>query len=46
LLEPGELPELFSELEILDHWEGLSGGSTPAHVARILAQAAPPPRSR
>jgi SAM-dependent methyltransferase len=46
LLEPGELPELFSELEILDHWEGLSEGSNPAHVARILAQAEPPPRSR
>jgi SAM-dependent methyltransferase len=46
LLEPGELPELFSELEILDHWEGLSKGSDPAHVARIIAQAAPPARSQ
>jgi len=44
LLEPGELPELFSELEILDHWEGLSKGSDPAHVARIVARAAPPAR--
>jgi len=39
LLEPGELPELFSELEILDHWEGLSGG---AEVARIAARAGSP----
>jgi SAM-dependent methyltransferase len=39
LLEPGELPELFSELEILDHWEGLSGGTESAHVARITARA-------
>ena len=41
LLEPGELPELFSELKILDHWEGLSGGTNPAHVARIVARAGP-----
>ncbi len=41
LLEPGELPELFSELKILDHWEGLSGGADPAHVARIVARAEP-----
>ncbi len=41
LLEPGELPELFSELKILDHWEGLSGGSEPAQVARITARADP-----
>ena len=39
LLEPGELPELFSELEILDHWEGLSGGTNSAHIARITARA-------
>ncbi|MEE8167062.1 MAG: class I SAM-dependent methyltransferase [Myxococcota bacterium] len=39
LLEPGELPELFSELEILDHWEGLSSGTDSAHVARITARA-------
>ena len=39
LLAPGELPELFSELEILDHWEGLSSDPEPAQVARILARA-------
>jgi SAM-dependent methyltransferase len=39
LLEPGELPELFSELEILDHWEGLGGGTQDAQVARITARA-------
>ena len=42
LLEPGELPELVSELEVLDYWEGLSGGADPAHVARVVAQAKPP----
>ncbi len=41
LLEPGELPELFSDLEILDHWEGLSGGTEYAQVARITARAGP-----
>jgi SAM-dependent methyltransferase len=41
LLEPGELPELFSGLEILDHWEGLSGEIEHAHVARITARADP-----
>jgi SAM-dependent methyltransferase len=41
LLEPGELPDLFSELELLDHWEGLSGETENAHVARIIARAGP-----
>jgi hypothetical protein len=41
LLEPDELPELFSKLEILDHWEGLSGGTENAQVARITARAEP-----
>jgi SAM-dependent methyltransferase len=41
LLEPGELPELFSKLEILDHWEGVSGEIENAHVARITARAGP-----
>jgi SAM-dependent methyltransferase len=41
LLEAGELPELFSELEILDHWEGLSSGDECAQVARIAARARP-----
>jgi SAM-dependent methyltransferase len=39
LLESGELPALFSELEILDHWEGLSGGTECAQLARIAARA-------
>ncbi|MBW2542202.1 MAG: class I SAM-dependent methyltransferase [Deltaproteobacteria bacterium] len=39
LLESNELPELFSELEILDHWEGLTSGDEPAQVARISARA-------
>jgi SAM-dependent methyltransferase len=39
LLEPGELPELFSRLTILDHWEGLSGETDPAHLARMIARA-------
>jgi hypothetical protein len=41
LLEPGELPDLFSELELLDHWEGLSGEIENAQVARIIARAGP-----
>jgi tellurite methyltransferase len=41
LLESGELPELFSKLEILDHWEGLSSGTECAQVARISARANP-----
>jgi tellurite methyltransferase len=41
LLEPGELPELFSELEILDHWEGLNSETENAHIARITARADP-----
>ena len=39
LLEPGELPKLFSSLEILDHWEGRSNEVENAHVARITARA-------
>jgi tellurite methyltransferase len=39
LLEAGELPELFSDLEILDHWEGLTRGTECAQVARIAARA-------
>ena len=41
LLEPGELPELFPELEILDHWEGPSGEVENAQLARITARANP-----
>ena len=38
LLEPGELPRLFPELEILETWEGLSPGPTPSALARLLAR--------
>ena len=41
LLEPGELPGLFSGLELLDYWEGLSGEIENAQVARIAARAGP-----
>jgi SAM-dependent methyltransferase len=41
LLELGELPELFSSLEILDHWEGRSNEVENAHIARITARAGP-----
>jgi len=46
LLEPGELPELFSELEILDHWEGPGGEPENSQVARITARARPPDKHR
>jgi len=39
LLQPGELPQLFRELEILEHWEGLSAEPENAQVARLLARA-------
>ncbi len=41
LLEPGELRELCGGLEILEYWEGLSGGGENAQVARITARAVP-----
>jgi SAM-dependent methyltransferase len=41
LLELGELPELFSNLEVLDYWEGLSEGPEPAQLARLSARARP-----
>jgi SAM-dependent methyltransferase len=40
LLEDGELPALFPELEILRHWEGLSTGPHPTALARISARKA------
>ncbi len=39
LLQPGELPQLFRELEILEHWEGLSAEPENAQVARLAARA-------
>ena len=38
LLQPGELPALFSELEILSHWEGWSSGERPLALARLVAR--------
>jgi SAM-dependent methyltransferase len=38
LLEPGELPRLFPQLEVLESWEGLSPGPTPSALARLLAR--------
>ncbi len=39
LLERGELCDLFSELEIVEHWEGISPDPRPAALARIVARA-------
>ncbi len=38
LLDPGELRELFSDLEILDYWEGLSDADPPEALARLAAR--------
>jgi hypothetical protein len=38
LLAPGELPTLFSSLEILDHWEGRTAGERPSALARLAAR--------
>ena len=38
LLEPGELPALFPELEPLEHWEGRSDGPAPEYLARLAAR--------
>ena len=38
LLVPGELPELFAELEPLHHWEGRTSGDRPAAVAQLIAR--------
>jgi SAM-dependent methyltransferase len=40
LLEEGELPELFGELQILSYWEGLSEGPRPEALARLVARKA------
>jgi SAM-dependent methyltransferase len=39
LLKPGELRALFPGLEVLDYWEGLTGGERPKAVARLAAVA-------
>ena len=38
LLEPGELPALFPDLEPLEHWEGRSDGPAPECLARLAAR--------
>ncbi len=38
LLDAGELPELFPGLEVLEFWEGVTDGSSPAAVARLAAR--------
>jgi SAM-dependent methyltransferase len=38
LLEAGELPALFAELELLEYWEGRTSGSSPECVARLVAR--------
>jgi hypothetical protein len=40
LLEPGELPALFPDLEPLEHWEGRSEGPPPEFLARLAARRA------
>lgn len=38
LLEPGELPTLFADLEPLAHWEGISEGPRPEALACLAAR--------
>jgi hypothetical protein len=38
LLREGELPALFTGLEILSSWEGWSGGERPCALARLTAR--------
>lgn len=38
LLQPGELPQIFAELEILEHWEGISSAPQPEAIARLAAR--------
>ena len=39
-LRPGELRELFAGLEIVDYWEGVTGGKRPEAMARLVARRA------
>jgi SAM-dependent methyltransferase len=41
LLQRGELCDLFSELEIVEHWEGVNPDPHPAALARLVARARP-----
>jgi SAM-dependent methyltransferase len=38
LLEPGELPALFPDLEPLEHWEGQTAAPAPECLARLAAR--------
>jgi SAM-dependent methyltransferase len=38
LLEPGELPKLFPDLEILERWEGVRQLPEPAAIGQLIAQ--------
>ncbi len=38
LLRPGELRQLFPQLEVLDSWEGITRGPRPEAVARLAAR--------
>jgi hypothetical protein len=38
LLEPGELPRLFPELEVLASWEGIAPEPRPSALARLIAR--------
>ena len=38
LLEEGELPRLFSELETIEAWEGTTEGPRPTALARLVAR--------
>jgi SAM-dependent methyltransferase len=38
LFRPGELPELFAALEVIDSWEGRTQDDPPAAVARLAAR--------
>ncbi len=39
LLARGELRQLFSDLEILEYWEGVRPDPRPAALARLVARA-------
>jgi hypothetical protein len=38
LLQEGELPEIFGALQILSYWEGITAGSQPEAMARLVAR--------
>jgi tellurite methyltransferase len=38
LLDPGELPHLFPDLDVLAAWEGRTAGERPSALARLIAR--------